>query len=486
MSERLIKYLAQFKNKKILVIGDIMLDEHIWSRVDRTSPEAPVPVADVTSITHVPGGAANVANNIRALGGDPILIGAIGRDSSGSKLVKALKKNKISPAFLIKEIKRPTTLKSRIIAANQQVVRVDREEKGKINDAIERKIVASLKKLIPRSDAVIISDYGKGLLTDTVIKHVIRLSKKNRIPVSADPKGADYRKYRGVTVITPNNKEAQAASKIEINDGKSLLKAGKQLLQIVKSDYVLITRGNNGMSLFTRGSGKAFHIPAIPREVFDITGAGDTVISALTLSLASGIGIKDSVVLSNYAASVAITKVGTAPVYLDELGKSLSEKAAAHKKIKSRFELKEILKKKKQEGSRVVFTNGCFDLLHVGHIRYLEEAKKYGDILVIGLNSDSSVKKIKAKNRPYNPQSERAEILAALETVDYITIFSEDTPKSIILELKPDVQVKGGDYKRISSLPEAKAVRSYGGKVIIVPETKNKSSTKLINKIRRK
>jgi D-beta-D-heptose 7-phosphate kinase/D-beta-D-heptose 1-phosphate adenosyltransferase len=365
------------------------------------------------------------------------------------------------------------------------MVRVDREERSQISRGTERRIISSIKDLITDADAVILSDYGKGLLTDEVLRTTIASAKKQSIPVLVDPKGSDYHKYKGVTVITPNKKEAQIASKIDIVDSKSLTKAGLELLKMVQSKYVLITKGRDGMALFSKGSGKMLNIPAIPREVFDITGAGDTVISTLSLAFASSIPLRESLMLSNYAASIAITKIGTAPVYLDELNKCLTENIASHRKIRSRFELKEILKKKKGEGNKVVFTNGCFDILHVGHIRYLEEAKKFGDILVVGLNSDSSVKKLKGMNRPYLPQNDRAEILAALEPVDFVTIFSENTPVQLISELKPDVHVKGGDYKSLEQLPEAKVVSSYGGKVVLVSEIKDRSTTSIINKIKR-
>jgi len=480
--EVLKKIIGNFKGKKILVIGDIMLDEHIWSRVSRISPEAPVPVADVTSITHVPGGAANVAANISVLGGIPYLIGTIGNDSSGAKFLLALRKFNISTKYIIRDQKRPTILKSRIIAHNQHVVRVDREDKNLINQKITKKIVATIKKLIKEVDAVIISDYGKGIISEIVSKEVIKISRLNKKPVAVDPKGRDYSKYKRATIITPNLKEAQTASQIEIKGIKSLEKTGIKLLKSLSTDYILITRGKDGMSLFSK-NGKPVHVPAIKREVYDITGAGDTVIGTLALALSAGASFQEAMHLANYAASVAVGKVGTAPVTKEELIVNIEGELHLKKKVRSRNELKQILNGLKREGLSIVFTNGCFDILHAGHIRYLKEAKSRGDVLVVGLNSDSSVKAIKGKQRPYVSEKDRAEILTALDSVDYITIFNEKTPINLIKSLKPDIHIKGGDYK-LKNIPETRIVKSYGGKVVIVPEIKGKSTTGLIERIK--
>jgi D-beta-D-heptose 7-phosphate kinase / D-beta-D-heptose 1-phosphate adenosyltransferase len=483
IEDRLITLLSRFSGKKVMVIGDIMLDEQLWCRVERISPEAPVPIAEVTSTTHVPGGAGNVAANISALGGTPILIGVIGKDGSAQKLLQALKKNRIDSSCIVSDGDRPTILKSRVIAANQQVVRVDRETKEEISSDTVSRIIRAIKNKLPLCSAVIISDYGKGTITKKIIEAVMNYSKAHGLPVAVDPKGKDYSKYKGATVITPNKKEASIASLVEITDETSLNSAGKKLLKISGSKNVLITRGKEGMSLFSK-NGKTVHIPSVPREVFDITGAGDTVISTVAIALASGAEILDAVILSNHAASVVITKVGTQPVRIEELRHSLSENIPSHKKIRSLNELKAIVKKLKSDGCKIVFTNGCFDILHIGHVRYLEEAKKLGDILIVGLNSDLSVKKLKGRERPFMPESERAELVAALGSVDYVTIFHEGTPEALISEIRPDIHVKGGDYKSPSKLPEAKIVNSYGGKVVILSETKGRSTTGLIDKIR--
>lgn len=478
--ESLKKYLPNFAGKRILVLGDLMLDEHIWSKVSRISPEAPVPIAEVIRISHVPGGCGNVAANIASLGGLPYLVGIVGHDSSGEKLLRALEKNKISTNHLIIDDERPTILKSRIIAASQQMVRVDREDKATISAGLGKRIIKKVKEVIGKVDGVIISDYEKGVVTREVSQAVIKLANQHKKPVAIDPKGVDYSKYQGATVITPNLREASIAARTLIIEEKTLHKAGKILLSLVKSHYVLITRGKDGMTLFSTND--SIYIPAIPREVFDITGAGDTVIATLSLALAAGAKMPEAAVLANFAGAVVVGKIGTATCNREELEESLEGHEPVTRKIKSRAEIAAIAKNLRNEGAKVVFTNGCFDILHLGHVRYLREAKKLGDILVIGLNSDDSVTALKGPGRPYVSEMERAEVLASLECVDYVTIFSELRPDNLIKIIKPDVHVKGGDYK-LAELPERKVVESLGAKVVIIPPIKGKSTTSIIERI---
>lgn len=483
LDSHLTKFIPRFKGKKILIIGDIMLDEHIWSKVSRISPEAPVVVADVQKISHVPGGSGNVAANIKTLGGVPLLFGIIGHDSSGEKLIKALKDMGIETKFILRDKNRPTILKSRIIAGSQQVVRVDREDRSTISEETSSVFLQNVLKQISSSDAVIISDYGKGITTPKTCQAVIGLCRKLKKPVLIDPKGSDYKKYFGATIITPNLLEAEKATGIKIHDEKTLKKAGENLLKTIKSSYVLITKSEAGMSLFQK-NGKTIDISGIKREVFDITGAGDSVISTLALSLSCGVGIKDACELSNLAGSIKVTKIATQPVGHEELTSALQEKEPASHKIKTRKEIEEISKKLKEDGEKIIFTNGCFDVLHLGHVRYLKDAKKLGDILIVGLNSDSSVRTLKGSPRPYVEQDERAEIIASLESVDYVVVFDETRPHNLIRAVKPDVHVKGGDYK-IKDLPEKSVVEELGGKIIVIPLTEGKSTTGLIEKILR-
>lgn len=472
--------ISKIKGKNILVLGDLMLDEHIWSRVTRISPEAPVPIADVVKITHVPGGCGNVAANVAALGGHPYLVSLIGADSSGEKLLRALEKKNVPTNYLIKDPNRPTILKSRLIAASQQVVRVDREDRANISPAVGQKLLNRLKELIPRVDAIIISDYEKGVISRELCQLVIALARKHRKTVAVDPKGADYGKYRGATVLTPNLREASIASKTEIIDDKSLASAGRALLNQIKGSHILVTRGKDGMTLFSRQG--TTYIPAIPREVFDITGAGDTVIATLSLALATDAPMKAAATLANLAGSIVVGKIGTATCSREELEVALEGREPVARKIKLRRELAVIVKNLKNEGARIVFTNGCFDLLHLGHVRYLREAGKLGDILIVGVNSDASVSALKGPDRPYISEMERAEILASLECIDYVTIFSELRPDNLIRLLRPDLHVKGGDYK-VRDLPEKKLVEALGGRVVVIPPIKGRSTTNIVAKI---
>ncbi len=473
--------LDRFKEQKIIVFGDLMLDEHIWAKVNRISPEAPVPVAEVQNISHVPGGSGNVAANIKTLGGEPILFGIIGPDSSGEKLQRALKNLKINTGKVIESSLRPTILKSRIIAAHQQMVRVDRELKTDPDPLTMSKIKKSVLLSIKDATGVIISDYGKGLVTREMCQAIIHEAASRKIPVCIDPKGTDYSKYRGATILTPNLLEAETAAGIKATDDKTLLKIAKKIINQTNCHLLLITQGKDGMSLFDQ-KGLIFHVSALAKEVFDITGAGDTVIATLALGLAAQLPYAQAVTLSNFAASIKVGKVGTATVFHDELLHTLEDTASPTKKILSREEAKETAARLRVKGKKVVFTNGCFDILHLGHIRYLKEARNLGDILILGLNSDRSVRKIKGAPRPYVPEMERAEILAALECVDFVTIFDEDTPTKLIETIKPDLHVKGGDY-RMEDLVEREVVKSYGGKIAIVSKVAQKSTTNLVERI---
>jgi D-beta-D-heptose 7-phosphate kinase/D-beta-D-heptose 1-phosphate adenosyltransferase len=472
--------IAQIKGKKVLVFGDLMLDEHIWSRVNRISPEAPVPIADVIKIDHVPGGCGNVAVNIAALGGIPYLVGIIGHDSSGEKLIKALAAAKVSSRNVIVDKNRPTILKSRIIAASQHVVRVDREDKTELSPAFKKRVIEIVKKIIPQMDAVIISDYAKGMVNEETASELIGLAKKYKKFISVDPKTNDYRKYFGASIITPNLAEAALGAGVKIVDDKSLNQAGQTLLKSASSKYILITRGKDGMSLFS--TKETVHIPVIPREVFDITGAGDSVIATLSLAVGAGASVKEACLLGNIAASVVVGKIGTAPCYRVELEAAVEGSESIARKIKLRQAIKPIVHNLKNSGAKIVFTNGCFDILHLGHVRYLREAKRLGDVLIVGVNSDDSVRALKGSPRPYVSEMERAEILASLECVDYVTIFPELRPDDLIAAIKPDIHVKGGDYN-LNQLPERKLVEKLGGKVVVIPPIKGRSTTNIVERI---
>ena len=483
MNGKLLRILSKLQGKKVLVVGDIMLDEHIWSKVNRISPEAPVPVADVVSTVYTPGGAGNVANNIQTLGGKAYLVGVVGKDTAKDKLFEALRERGIGTDKIIVDEHRPTTLKSRIIAHGQHVVRVDREERSPIGSELSQTVLESAKSIIDEVDVLLISDYAKGVVTCKVARNLIAMAKEQGKMVSIDPKGTDYQKYKEATIVTPNRGELEIVTKMVIADEPSLVRAGQKLLQELKAEFVLVTKGKEGMSLFER-KGKITHISTVTSKIYDVTGAGDTVVATLTLALAAGAKVREAAELCNWTAGAVVRKVGTATATRKELEEIIRYRPGekVNRKIRSLDELKKISTRLKKEGKKVVFTNGCFDLLHIGHIKYLQKAKEFGDVLVVGVNSDNSVKKVKGPKRPLLPQEERAKILAALEYVDYVTIFSALTPEKVIEALKPNVHVKGGDYQP-EDLPEARMVESYGGKVMVVNEIEHRSTTELINLI---
>lgn len=483
MKNKLLEILPRLKDRKVLVLGDIMLDEHILSKVSRISPEAPVPVADVVSIVYTPGGAGNVASNIRALGGYPYLLGVVGEDSSKERLFQALRERGIDTDNIIVDEGKPTTLKSRIIAHGQHVVRVDTEKRGPLCSRLSCKLLEIAKNIIDEVDALIISDYGKGVITYDVAYCLITIARERGKVVSIDPKGSDYRKYTQATIITPTQREAEMATRTVIINEVDLIKVGWKLLEGLKSEFILITKGEEGMFLFER-EGQITHIPAVASEVYDVTGAGDTVVSVLTLALAAGARIKEAAELSNLAAGIVVRKVGTAVATREELEEIIRYQSGerVNGKVKPLSELISASKRLKDEGKKVVFTNGCFDLLHIGHLRYLQKAKEAGDVLIVGINSDSSMRRLKGPERPIVQQNERAEILSALECVDYVVIFSEDTPYRVIRAIRPDILVKGGDYEA-GQIVGTDLVKSSGGEVLVIDEVKDRSTTLLVKAI---
>jgi len=394
MNSDLLRILSKLQGKEVLVVGDIMLDEDIWSKVNLISPEAPVPVANVVSTVYTPGGAGNVANNIQALGGKAYLVGVVGKDAPKDKLFETLKGNRIGTDKIIVDDNRPTTLKSRLIAHEQQVVRVDREKKSPISDRLSQRVLESAKTVIDEVDALLISDCDKGVVTSKVARDLIAMAKEQGKIVSIDPKGTDYQKYKEATIVTPNRGELEIVTKTVIPDESSLVKVGLKILEELRAEFILITKREEGMSLFERG-GRITHIPTVASEVYDVTGAGDTVVATLTLALAAGVKIREAAELSNWAAGTVVRKVGTTTVTREELEEIIRYQPGekVNRKIRSLDELKQISKRLKEEGKKVVFTNGCFDLLHIGHIKYLQKAKEFGDVLVVGVNSDSSEKK---------------------------------------------------------------------------------------------
>ncbi|QNM90702.1 D-glycero-beta-D-manno-heptose-7-phosphate kinase [Aliarcobacter cryaerophilus] len=434
------------KKPNILVIGDLMIDHYLWGSCDRISPEAPVQVVNVKKESSVLGGAGNVINNLVTLGSVVDVISVIGNDSVANELKSLLEKIDVPTSNLVVENNRKTSKKSRLIASQQQVLRYDMESIDDINENSHKQIIQTLEKNINKYSSIILSDYGKGVLTTNLTKEIIKIANKNSIKVLVDPKGKDYSKYKGSYTLTPNKKEAMEATNIYIKDESSLIEALKSLKTQCELEVSLITLSEQGIAIF---DDELTIKPTVAREVYDVTGAGDTVIASIAFALGNNLDIKDAIYFANLAAGVVVGKIGSATTTLDEIYEyeySL-HKSNSTSHIKTFDEIKTLSSKLHSQGKKIVFTNGCFDILHVGHVKYLEVAKSYGDVLILGLNADSSVRKLKGLSRPINSQDDRAYILASLESVDYVVIFEEETPYELIKLIKPHVLVKGGDYE---------------------------------------
>ena len=467
----------QTKTPKILVVGDLMIDHYLWGSCERISPEAPVQVINVDNESTVLGGSGNVINNLKALGAQVDVISVIGGCEISDELKDLLNDINVNSEYLITQKDRITSKKSRIIAAQQQVVRYDRESTDEINTESQTKILNTFKKIIANYDAVLLSDYGKGVLTAELTQSLITIANNSNKKVLVDPKGLDYSKYKGAYLLTPNKKEASEATQINIHDNTTLTKAIKQLKTKCDLDISLITLSEQGVAIYD--DTLRTH-PTVAREVFDVTGAGDTVLASLGFALSCKFDIDDAVEFANLAAGVVVGKIGSATATINEIieYESSLNKSTSDEHIKTLNEIIALSIELKSRGKKVVFTNGCFDILHAGHVRYLETAKSYGDVLILGLNSDRSVTALKGEGRPINTQIDRAYILAALEAVDYVVIFDEDTPYDLIKAVKPNILVKGGDY-------EGKDVvgQDIADELKLVQFVDGKSTTKTIEKI---
>jgi len=471
--------LIELKNKKpnILVIGDLMIDHYLWGKCERISPEAPVQVVAVEKETAVLGGAGNVINNLATLNAKVDVMSVIGADANAIELNKMLENIHVNTSNLLVQKGRNTSKKSRIIASQQQVVRYDKESTEDVSIASQNKIVEQFTQNINAYDIVILSDYGKGILTTKLTRTLINIANKHNKKVLVDPKGEDYTKYSGAYLLTPNKKEAIEASKIEINDEASLLKAIRELKNACQLSIGLITLSEDGIAIY---DDELRTHPTVAREVYDVTGAGDTVIASLGFTLACGYDIDKAVKFANLAAGVVVGKIGSATTTLNEIieYESSLNKSTSDSHIKTLEEIELLSQELKKRGKKVVFTNGCFDILHVGHVKYLEEAKSYGDVLILGLNSDESVSRLKGPTRPVNTEDDRAYILASLEAVDYVVKFYDDTPYELIKAVQPHILVKGGDY-------EGKEVvgQDIADELRLVDFVDGKSTTKTIAKI---
>ncbi|MEA3330234.1 MAG: D-glycero-beta-D-manno-heptose-7-phosphate kinase [Campylobacterota bacterium] len=474
-----MKVLKNF-TPNILVVGDLMIDHYLWGSCERISPEAPVQVVDIAKETTVLGGAGNVINNLVALGASVSVSSVIGDDENGVELINMLSSIGVENKNIVTQKARKTSKKSRVIAVSQQILRYDKESKENILDDSTAKILDSLSGDIANYDMVILSDYGKGVLTDELSQGLIKLSNKNGVRVLVDPKGSDFSKYRGAYLLTPNKKEAVLATGIEIDSKESLKEALLKLKEECDLGISLITLSEDGIATYDN---ELNIFPTVAKEVFDVTGAGDTVIASIAFALSAEKSIEDTAGFANLAAGVVVGKIGSATVTLDEIEEyeASLHKSSSDAHIKSFEDIDTIVNRCRLNGKKVVFTNGCFDILHVGHVKYLQIAKSFGDILIVGLNSDESVSRLKGPTRPVNIADDRAYILAALEAVDFVVPFSEDTPHELIKMIKPDVLVKGGDYKGKEVVGT-----EFASELKLVDFVDGKSTTKTILKIQGK
>ena len=485
MNTKLINAVKQFpqSDKWVLVIGDLMLDRYLVGDVQRISPEAPVPVVLLKQQNDRAGGAANVAANLAELGVETHIAGCVGQDTEASILLGLINRLGISTDAVIHSETRPTTAKTRVMSSHQQIVRVDQESAEAFNQAESTELRVRIDEALKNKPAIVIlSDYAKGVLSDAMCKAIIKECNFAGIPVIADPKGLDYSKYQGATALTPNKKETAEACGVSINDNPALLASAKELKKKLGLQFLAVTRGEEGISLLEASN--EHHIAATAKKVFDVSGAGDTVIATLAAGLIHGLTAQEALALANTAAGIVVGKVGTVPINRDELLNELSSKDASEQadKITDLATLTNKVAAWKAAKQRIVFTNGCFDLLHAGHVTYLEAAKKTGDKLILGLNTDRSVSALKGPTRPVIHENDRARVLAALEAVDAVILFDEDTPLNLIHAIKPDVIVKGDDYTE-DQVVGGKEVKSWGGEVKLIPLVQGRSTSKIIEKM---
>ncbi|HEX6852060.1 MAG TPA: D-glycero-beta-D-manno-heptose 1-phosphate adenylyltransferase [Candidatus Polarisedimenticolaceae bacterium] len=467
--------IARLAERRLLVVGDLMLDEYVWGDVSRISPDAPVQVVEVRRRTFALGGAGNVAHNAAVAGARVALCGFTGADEAGRRLIELARGAGIDPAGIVEDLSRPTTVKTRVVARGQHLVRLDEESTASPSAEARESILRNVSSAAARAEAVLYSDYAKGACVPGALA-AIRAANP-RVPIVVDPKSADVSIYAGCTAITPNKKEAEAAAGMRIRSHEDLATVAARIRAACGAPFVLVTLGPEGMAL-SGPDGSVHRIVAQAREVYDVTGAGDTVLAYFGLALGAGLDARDAATLANVAAGIAVARVGTSAVAPTDLlqgqaaGKALDLRQAVNR-----------VEHERSLGRRIVFTNGCFDLLHAGHVHLLERARAKGDFLVVAVNSDASVRRLKGPERPVVGQDDRVKILAALDAVGAVVVFDDDTPLAHIEALRPDVLVKGGDYT-IETIVGAPFVLGYGGRVETVPLAPGRSTTSILESLR--
>ena len=488
MYKQLLKKVTSLGSPKVMVVGDFMLDVYIYGDASRISPEAPVPVLRLHNTHCSCGGAGSVTADLSALGASVICVGVIGRDQNGKTLTKLLKKLRADTSGLMEMNDRPTTSKQRLIGLaqhrhQQQLFRMDEESTDPLSQEQEKKIISLYQKKLPQVEVICFQDHNKGLLSKSLCSELIKLANKAGKKIIIDPcLTSDYSKYEGATLITPNRQESSNAVGFALENETDFTNAAAWLVKKLKLEAVVITLDKSGAYLKTKGISQL--IPTRPRDVYDVTGAGDMVLSTIALTLAAGYDYKTAVELANIAGGIEVRKFGNQTVSIDEIvDEIIGQNHTKTTKIRSVDDLVEELEWIRKRNKKIVFTNGCFDVIHTGHIEYLKFCKLHGDIVVVGLNSDSSVKKIKGQDRPINNQHDRAIILSALEMVDYVTIFEETNPLKLIKKVKPDILIKGQDWEHKGVIGR-EFVESKGGQVVLAPMVKGKSSTATIEKMK--
>ncbi len=478
---------AGFDGRRVLVVGDLMLDRYLWGDVRRISPEAPVPVLRLTRETEVAGGAANVARNLVGLGLDVAIGGVVGTDAAGERLRGLLAADGVEVEALVTAADRPTTTKTRVVGDHQQMLRIDAEVTDPIGVEVQDRLFVAVATQLQHARVLLLSDYAKGVLGPALCGRLIAAARSRGVPVLVDPKGMDFDRYRGATLITPNRSELALATGHPVDDLDGLLGAAVKERDLLGLDWLVVTLGELGMALVGAASGQPAveRIPAVAREVFDVSGAGDTVIATFAAAISVGLEPLDAAHLANLAAGVVVGRVGTAAVNAADLQVAIGDERALEQagKVCGLDAALARVAEWRARGEQVVFTNGCFDLLHVGHVAYLEQAKRCGQRLVIGLNTDRSVRALKGPSRPVIGEADRARVLAALEAVDAVILFDEPTPLRLIKTLRPDVLAKGADY-RPDQVVGAAEVQGWGGRLVLVDLVDERSTSAIIERLR--
>jgi len=468
----------------ILIVGDLILDRYVTGEVTRISPEAPIPVLAVHSSHDRVGGAGNVAANLCAMGARTELVSVVGDDGLGRATVEMLDDLGIDASGCIADGARPTTVKTRMVSGVQQMMRVDWEEAVPVSDGVADQMLDGLAERVARVQCVVLSDYGKGVLVPRVLEAVIRAAREAGVPVLVDPKGSDYTRYRGATLVTPNRKEAEQALGRKLADLDLLPAAAEELMKLAELDAAVITLGADG--IFHRSKdGSSGRVPTVAQSVFDVTGAGDTVIANLALGLAGGLSLEVAVELANHAAGLVVGRRGAVAIQRDEMLAALGETQVQRGKILAGDDVESVIASWRAMGKRIVFTNGCFDILHAGHVHYLRFARSKGDVLLVGLNDDASVRRLKGPERPVNSLQDRLEVIAALEMVDGVVAFTEDTPAEIVRRVTPDILVKGEDWAD-KGVVGREWVEKHGGEVHLAPLVPGRSTTSILERGRPK